>query len=90
MQLEQLLQAMTPQVYALLQQAVETGKWPNGEALTEAQKESALQGVLLYQSKIEKSQAHMTVGEDGQVIEKSKAQLRRELKGEEEITRKKL
>ena len=43
MNVEQLLAAMTPDVYERLRQAVETGKWPDGKVLSDEQKENCLQ-----------------------------------------------
>ncbi|WP_395342721.1 YeaC family protein [Ningiella sp. W23] len=83
MQVEQLLAAMTPQIYENLRQAVETGKWPDGNALTEDQKENAMQAVLLYQAKVEQSEQHMTIGKDGEIVQKSRQQLQQELKQEQ-------
>ena len=80
MNVEQLVNAMTPEVYQNLKQAVETGKWPNGAELTEEQKANSLQMVMLYQSKIERSNEHMTIGEDGEMVHKSKSELRNELR----------
>lgn len=80
MQIEHLINAMNPQIYKLLCDAVETGKWANGEQLSPEQKEHALQAVMLYQSKIEGSEQHMTVGKDGEIVQKSKQQLRQEMK----------
>ena len=82
MNVEQLVNAMTPEVFANLRQAVETGKWPDGRALTEEQKENSLQAVLLYQARVEQSQEHMTIGKDGEVVHKSKSELRQELREE--------
>ena len=80
MNIEQLLAAMTPDVYERLRQAVETGKWPDGKVLSDEQKENCLQAVLLYQARIAQSNEHMTVGERGEIIHKSKSELRRELR----------
>lgn len=80
MQIEQLVAAMSPEIYENLCKAVETGKWPNGERLTDEQKENSLQAVLLYQAKVQHSSEHMTVGENGEIVQKTKAQLRQELK----------
>ena len=49
MNIDALLSAMTPEVYTRLRQAVETGKWPDGTVLSEEQRESCMQAVLLYQ-----------------------------------------
>ncbi|GBL03310.1 YeaC family protein [Glaciecola sp. KUL10] len=80
MDVEQLVSAMTPQIYENLRSAVETGKWPDGTRLTDEQKENSLQAVLLYQAKIEQSEEHMTIGKDGEVVQKSKSELRQALK----------
>jgi len=82
MDVQQLVSAMTPQIYENLRNAVEIGKWPDGKALTPEQKENSLQAVLLYQSKVERSEQHMTIGQNGEVVQKSKAQLRQEMKQE--------
>jgi uncharacterized protein YeaC (DUF1315 family) len=82
MDVQQLVQAMTPQIYENLRNAVETGKWPDGTRLSDEQKENSLQAVLLYQSRIEQSEQHMTIGKDGEVVQKSKSQLRQELQQE--------
>ena len=39
MNLDQMLAAVTPEVYENLKYAVETGKWQNGQKLTEKQRE---------------------------------------------------
>lgn len=80
MQVEQLVAAMSPQIYNNLRTAVETGKWPDGKALTSEQKENAMHAVLLYQAKFEQTDQHMTIGKDGQIVQKSRAQLQQELK----------
>jgi uncharacterized protein YeaC (DUF1315 family) len=90
MDIEQLVAAMTPEVFKTLQQAVETGKWPNGAELTEEQKDNSLAAVLLYQAKVGQTNEHMTIGSDGEMVHKSKSELRQELKNETEIMRTKL
>ena len=47
---------------------------------SDEQKENCLQAVLLYQARIAQSNEHMTVGESGEIIHKSKSELRRELR----------
>lgn len=78
MQLESLVASMTPEVYQNLRTAVETGKWPDGKALSQAQRESSMQAVLLYQAKVAESDQHMTVGADGQIVHKSRQQLKQQ------------
>ena len=78
MDIQQLVQAMTPQIYENLRTAVEIGKWPDGKALSEEQKSNSLQAVLMYQAKVEQSEQHMTVGRDGEVVQKSRQELKKE------------
>ncbi len=47
-QLEAMVEAMTPEVYERLAAAVETGKWPDGVALSQAQRDNCMQLVMLY------------------------------------------
>lgn len=79
MNVEVLVNSMTPELYERLRLAVETGKWPDGNPLTEDQKASSMQMVMLYQAKIEKSSEHMTVGENGEIVHKSKQDFKRAL-----------
>lgn len=41
MDVKDLIEAMTPEIYQRLVQAVELGKWPDGVALTPEQKKTA-------------------------------------------------
>ncbi|NMH58606.1 YeaC family protein [Alteromonas ponticola] len=79
MNIEALLSAMTPQVFERIQEAVETGKWGDGSRLTEQQRESCMQAVMLYQAKIARSSEHMTINENGEIVHKSKQDFKREL-----------
>ncbi len=80
MQVEQLLAMMSDDIYEKFKQAIETGKWLDGNQLTEEQKETVMQAVLLYQSRVEQSNEHMTIGNDGQVVQKSRKELQQEFK----------
>lgn len=80
MQVEQLLAMMTEDVYNKFKQAIETGKWLDGNELSNDQRETVMQAVLLYQAKVEQSDQHMTVGKDGNIVMKSRQQLQQELK----------
>ena len=51
MDYQQLINAMTPDLYRRLRRAVEVGKWPDGQALTPEQRESALQAVIAWGEK---------------------------------------
>lgn len=48
MDLNQLLQAITPEIYQRLVRAVEIGRWPDGRALSAEQRESCLQAIIAY------------------------------------------
>ena len=79
MNVDALLQAMTPDVFERLRQAVETGKWPDGTVLTAEQRENCMQAVMLYQAKIANSTDHMTVNAQGEIVHKTKRDFLRDL-----------
>ena len=87
MNIDQMLASVTPEVFENLKYAVETGKWQNGQRLTEEQRENSLQLVLAYQAKIEKSNQQFTIGENGEMVMKSKRELQREFLPETDIAR---
>jgi hypothetical protein len=87
MSIEKLVNTITPEIYERLKYGAATGKWPDGTPLSCAQKEQTVQLVMMYQAKIEKSNEQFTVGEDGQMIQKSKAELKKEFKSSNEIAR---
>jgi uncharacterized protein YeaC (DUF1315 family) len=87
MNLEQMLANITPDVYENLKYAVETGKWQNGQVVTQEQRDNALQLVMAYQAKIEQSNQQFTIGSDGQMVMKSKRELKREFLPKDEIAR---
>ncbi|MCF2946671.1 YeaC family protein [Paraglaciecola aquimarina] len=74
-----LLKNMSPEIYQKLRQSVETGKWLDGSPLTEQQKETCMQAVMMYQAKVLKSDQHMTVGENGEIVHKSRDSFKQEL-----------
>lgn len=78
MNLDAMLAAMTPEIYQRLVTAVELGKWPDGVALTPEQKENSLQLVMLWQTRHNSDPQHMTLGTDGNIVMKSKLQLKAE------------
>ncbi|SFN46767.1 hypothetical protein SAMN05216516_10848 [Izhakiella capsodis] len=81
--------SITPEVYQRLATAVETGKWADGVPLTAEQKEHSLQLVLLWQSRNNDDLQHMSIGRDGQIVNKSKQQLKSEfgIAQEEDVIR---
>lgn len=78
MEINELVASMTPEVYQRLATAVETGKWPDGVALTPEQKENSLQLVMLWQARHNTNAQHMTIDTNGQMVTKSKQQLKEE------------
>lgn len=82
MDVKDLIAAMTPEIYQRLLQAVELGKWPDGVALTPEQKENSLQAVMLWQSMNNVDPQHMSIGTDGQIVMKSKQELKQQFVAE--------
>ncbi|SNY59717.1 YeaC family protein [Enterobacter sp. CC120223-11] len=76
MNIEQMIDGMTEEVYQRLATAVELGKWPDGVALTPEQKENCLQLVMLWQARNNTDAQHMTIDTQGQMVMKSKQQLK--------------
>lgn len=72
MELDDLLAAMTPEIYQRLMTAVELGKWPDGVSLMPEQKENSLQMVMLWQSRHNTDAQHMSINTQGQIEMKSK------------------
>ena len=77
MELNELVDLMTVEIYQRLLSAVELGKWPDGVALTPEQKENSLQAVMLWQARHNHNAQHMTVGTDGNITLKTKNELKR-------------
>jgi len=73
---DELVNSLTPEVYQRLATAVELGKWPDGVALTPEQKENSLQLVMLWQARHNTDAQHMTIDTNGQMVLKSKQQLK--------------
>lgn len=88
MELDEMIDGMTAEVYQRLVTAVETGKWADGVALTPEQKEHSLQLVLLWQARNNDNPQHMRVAKGGEIVMKSKKQLKEEFGiSDETVTR---
>jgi uncharacterized protein YeaC (DUF1315 family) len=83
MEVEQLLAAMTPDVYDRLTYACETGKWPEGAVLSQEQRNSCMQAVMLYQSKHNVNPEHMSIAAGGEIAFKSKSELKKQFQGDQ-------
>ncbi|TRX56849.1 YeaC family protein [Thalassomonas sp. M1454] len=71
---------MTFEMYERLKFAAETGKWPEGVEVEQAQRESALQLSMAYQARHLNSDDNMTIGPDGEIVHKSKSELKKQFK----------
>ncbi|BEE05958.1 YeaC family protein [Aeromonas veronii] len=83
----QAIRQMPEEVYERLKTAVELGKWPDGKPLTDEQKATSLQAVMAWQSMHLDNPEHMNIGRDGEIVMKSKSELKRQYRNEEEIVR---
>ena len=82
-----LVQAMTPDTYEKLADAVATGRWADGNLLSEAQRAHSLQLVMAYQAQVLKSDEIFTVGADGQMVHKTKSELKKQFDTQSAIAR---
>lgn len=80
MQYETALRAMTPEIYERMLNAVETGRWPDGQKLSEAQLENSMQLVMLYQKHYLDQDEHFSINKNGELVVKSKRDMRQELR----------
>lgn len=87
MNIDNLVQNITPELFERLQYGAATGKWPDGTPLSDEQKQQTVQLVMLYQAKIAKTNEQFTIGENGEMVQKTKAQLQQEFKSDNEIAR---
>ncbi|WP_368163386.1 YeaC family protein [Aeromonas sp. R6-2] len=88
MSFQQVIADMPQEVYERLRTAVELGKWPDGRVLNEEQKATSLQAVMAWQALHLTDPEHMNIGADGNIVMKSKSELKRLFRDEaEEIGR---
>ena len=80
MDLLTVVDGMSEDMYQRLKTAAETGKWPEGTPVDQAQRDSALQITMAYQARHLNSDEILTVGSDGNIVNKSKAELRNQFK----------
>jgi len=87
MDIIQLVENMNESMYLRLKHAAETGKWPEGTKVEQAQRDSALQIVMAYQAKHLNSDEMLTVGADGEIVTKTKRELKKEFSDKNNIAR---
>ncbi len=78
MDIIKLVDEMSEEMYLRLKYAAEVGKWPDGGLVDKAQREHALQLSMAYQARHLNSDEMLTVGADGQLVTKTKRQLKEE------------
>ncbi|MDD8058063.1 MULTISPECIES: YeaC family protein [Shewanella] len=80
--INKVIDEMPQEVYQRLLSATELGKWDDGTVLTEQQRESTLQVVMLYQARKLNQTEHFTIAAGGNINELSKSELKKQFKGE--------
>ena len=68
---EELLSSITPEVHSKLKQAIELGRWENGERLSKEQVELCMQAVIAY------DEIHLSDEEKVGYIDRSKLQAKK-------------
>lgn len=81
MQPEQLVENMSESLYLRLREAVETGRWPDGQPLSDTQHSDSMTLVMMYQARKLNQTDLFSIGQDGSWQQKSKAEVRREMNG---------
>ena len=76
MNLQDTIEHMPEAMYLRLKCAAETGKWPEGTVVDQAQRDTALQLIMAYQARFLNSDEMLTIGSDGQMVHKNKRQLK--------------
>ncbi len=87
MNIDHLVNNITPELYERLKHGAATGRWPEGVKLSNEQKAQTLQLVMLYQAKVEQSNEQFTISDQGEMVLKSKRELKSELAQGQEIAR---
>ena len=86
-ELNAMVDAMTPEIFQRLTTAVELGKWPDGVALTDEQKAHCMQLVMLWQARHNHQPQHMSIGQGGELVTRSRRELKEELALGDNVTR---
>lgn len=76
MNLDNTIENMPEAMYLRLKCAAETGKWPEGVVVDQAQRDTALQLIMAYQARHLDSDEMLTIGSDGNMVHKNKRQLK--------------
>ncbi len=89
MDIRDMVKGLDQAAYLRLRDAAETGKWPDGTVLDQAQRDNCLQLVMAYQALNFQEHQHLEVGPDGDMVMKTKRELKAQFSGaaEQEILR---
>lgn len=87
MNIIQLVENMDESMYLRLKHAAETGKWPEGIKVDQAQRDSSLQIVMAYQAKHLNSDEMLTIGANGEIVTKTKRELKEAFSDQNNIAR---
>ena len=79
MDFHSLVAAMSDETYQKLVDAVATKRWADGQLLSDSQHAQTMQLVMAYQAKVLRSEEPFTIGADGQMVIKSKAEMKQKL-----------
>lgn len=82
-----LVENLSEEMYLRLKHCAETGKWPEGTAVDQAQRDSALQIVMAYQATKLNSDEMLSIGPDGNIVEKTKRELKEQFSDKNNIAR---
>ena len=63
-----LISQMTPEIYENLKSSLELSKWPNGQRMTEQQKELCMEAVIAYEYKFKSEQQRTGYIEKGKKV----------------------
>ena len=67
MDYSKLIDSLTPDLVARFSEAVETGKWPDGSALSDEQRENCMQAIMLYNARHNQTDQPFTIDAEGQI-----------------------
>ncbi|GLX80329.1 transcriptional regulator [Thalassotalea insulae] len=81
-----IVDTMSQEMYLRLKHAAETGKWPEGVPVEQAQRDSALQLIMAYQARHLDSDEMLTIGADGEIVNKTKRELKDQFSGKHKDT----
>ncbi|MGB1198018.1 MAG: YeaC family protein [Thalassotalea sp.] len=76
MDINSFVENMPHEMYLRLKHAAETGKWPEGTETGKEQQQRSLQLIMAYQAKHLDSDEILTIGADGEIVTKTKRELK--------------